>query len=174
MFSFPSDRSGGETPSVAPVVAARGYARHHLKNACAFWGALLFLCLLAAGFFYAGMWKGYAPAGYTVVLMVFLVSAYMGGLALLDLLGQPVSFEGQVAGKSASLFRFKLFFLADRHYLRIERGGDHRPLAYGTGLEIPEGWFRAGKGYHDILAGGDSVRGTVYRRTRLVASLVKV
>ena len=98
----------------------------------------------------------------------------MGSLALLDLLGQPVSFEGQVAERSASLFRFKLFFLADRYYLRIERGKDHRPLAYGTGLEVSEGWFRVGKGYHDILEGEDRVRGTVYRRTRLVASLVKV
>ncbi len=174
MFSFPSDRSGGEKPSVAPVVAARGYARHHLINASAFWGALLFLSLLGAGFFYAGMWKGYASAGYAVVLIVSLVSSYIGGLALLDLIGQPVSFEGQVSEKSASLFRFKLFFLSDRHYLRIERGEDHRPLAYGAGLEISEGWFRAGKGYHDILNGGDRVRGTVYRRTRLVDSLVKV
>jgi hypothetical protein len=156
-------------------VAARGYARHHLKNVCVFWGVVALLCLLSGGgFFLAGSWKGYAPAGYTVIIAVFLISAYMGGPALADLLGQPIPYECQIAGKRASIFGYKLFFFEERYYLRIERGKDHRPLALGTGLELSEGWFLAGKGYHRILSVGDRVRGKVYLRTRLIASLVKV
>ncbi len=172
---FQTDRSGRGEPFFGSAVMARGYAIHHLKNACVIWGALAFLCLLTgAGIFFAGLWKTYAPASYLAVVSVFLISVYMGGRALRDLTGQPVSFEGRVAGRHASLFWYKLFFLEDRYYLRVERGDDRRPLTYGTGVDLAEGWFLAGKGYHDILAGGDRVRGTVYRRTRLIASLVKV
>lgn len=175
MFSFPSDRSGGKEVLHVPVVAARGFASHHLINVCVFWGAVALLCLLAAGgIFYAGLWKAYYPAGYAVIAAIFLISAYKSGLALVDLLGKPIAFEGQIAGKQASIFRYKLFFFDERYFLRVERGNDHRPLAYGTGFELSEGWFLAGKGYYDILSGGDRARGTVYRRTRLIATLVKV
>ena len=175
MFSFPSERSGENEVPLVPVVAARGYARHHLNNACVFWGAVALLSLLAGGgFFFAGLWKNYAPVVYAVIFAVLLISAYMGGPALADLLGQPIPYEGQIAGRRASIFGYKLFFFEERYYLRIERGKDHRPLVLGTGVELSEGWFLAGKGYHDLLSGGDHVRGKVYRRTRLIASLVKV
>ncbi len=135
--------------------------------------ALLSL-LSGGGFFFAGLWKANAPVVYAVMFAVLLISAYMGGPALSDLLGQPISYEGQIAGKRAAIFGYKLFFFEERYYLRIERGNDHRPLALGTGVELSEGWFLAGKGYHDLLSGGDRVRGKVYPRTRLIASLVKV
>ena len=133
------------------------------------------LCLLTAGGIFFGGWrKGYALAGYAVSAAVFLLSAYMSGPALADLLGKPIPFEGQITGKRATIFRYKLFFFEERYFLRIERGKNHRPLVYGTGIDISEGWFLAGKGYHDILSGEDHVRGTLYRRSRLIASLVKV
>ena len=49
-----------------------------------------------------------------------------------------------------------------------------RPLTLGSGKIVKEGWFIAAKGYHDILAPGDQVRGTLYPRTRLIGTLIKV
>lgn len=175
MFSFHRDGSRGEEPSFGSAVVARGYALHHLKNACAFWTALMVLSIVGAwGVLAAEFGKEFTPFTHFAVAALFLASAYWGSLALLDLLGEPIPFAGDVSGKHASLFWYKLFFLKDRYYLRLGRGKDRRPLSFGTGVDLREGWFLVGKGYHDILMDGDHVRGTIYRRTRLIASLVKV
>ncbi len=87
MFSFSSERSKEKEVLRVPVVEARGYARHHLKNVCVFWGVVALASLLAAGgIFFAGLGKAYASAGYAVNAAVFLISAYKGGPALADLL----------------------------------------------------------------------------------------
>ena len=85
-----------------------------------------------------------------------------------------MSFEGRVASKNAYIFWYKLAFLEEKYYLNIVRGVGMRPLTLGSGKIIKEGWFLAAQGYHDLLAPGDQVRGTIYTRTRVIDSLVKV
>jgi hypothetical protein len=179
MLTPPRDRSKEPfSPPVPPVVEARGYARHYLKNAAVFWGILaldfgaLIAFLALRGPLLIGTLLG--PAEILIAGVGAAVSIFRGGRALSDLLGEPIAIQGQVAEKSASLFFNRLAFLEDKYHLRIERGADHRPLALGTGVDLPGGWFLAGQGYHEILAEGDRIRGAVYRRTRVIASLVKV
>ncbi len=171
MLTPPRDRS--KEPFVPPVVEARGYARHYLKNAAVFWGIL---SLVFGALILSSTLRGplFGPAEILIAGLGAAVSIFRGGRALWDLLGEPIPIEGQVAEKSASLFFNRLAFLEDKYHLRIERGADHRPLALGTGIDLSGGWFLAGRGYHDILAEGDRIRGAVYRRTRVIASLVKV
>ena len=159
------------------MVTARGYAAHYLKNAVAFWGVAAGLSAAAiAQVFLSGFWTGVARREYVLAAAVaaLAVAIFRGVRALLDLLGKPVSIQGKISGKSASLYLNRLVFLEDKFHLRIVRGDDHRPIAYGTGLELAEGWFLAGKGYHDIVAEGSRVQCSVHRRTRVIASLVKL
>ena len=89
-------------------------------------------------------------------------------------MGEPRSFEGRVASKSSYIFWNKLAFLEEKYYLKIVRGVGMRPLTLGSGKIVKEGWFIAAQGYHDILAPGDQVRGTLYSRTRLIVTLLKI
>lgn len=168
---------GQRRTSPPPIVLARGYAAHYLKNALVFWGAGAFFGVLIA---VLSAFYDFSPGGLPPVFIlagtvcVAAYSIYRGGLALWDLMDEPVTIQGQVAGKSTSVYWNRLAFLEDKHYLRIERGEDHRPLAYGMSVEVAEGWFLAGQGYHDIVSKGTLLRGRVYRRTRVFDSLVKL
>jgi len=182
VFNISRNRSQGQSPIDPPVVTARGYAAHYLRNAVAFWGVAAGLSAAAiAQVFLSGFWTGVARREYVLAAAVaalavaaLAVAIFRGVRALLDLLGKPVSIQGKISGKSASLYLNRLVFLEDKFHLRIVRGDDHRPIAYGTGLELAEGWFLAGKGYHDIVAEGSRVQCSVHRRTRVIASLVKL
>ena len=163
--------------SPSPVVLARGYGVHYLKNTLIFWGAgALFGCLIAVLSAFYGFSPGGLPSVFVLAGAVF-VAAYSicrGGLALWDLMDDPVTIQGRVAGKSASLYWNQLAFLKDKHYLCIERGEDHRPLAYGMSAEVAEGWFLVGQGYHNIVSKGTLLSGRVHRRTRVLDSLVNL
>ena len=89
-------------------------------------------------------------------------------------MGEPTRFEGRVASKASHIFWNKLAFLEEKYHLQIVRGVGMRPLTLGSGKIVKEGWFLAAQGYHDILAPGDQVRGTLYPRTRLIGTLIKV
>jgi hypothetical protein len=167
----------GDNPVPPSVVLARGYAVHYLKNAVAFWGIAALLSFAAAlTAAYTELWRGAAPNAVVLSAAagVFAVSLYRGGRALWDLFDKPIPIAGKVSGKSASLFWNRIAFLEDKFHLRIVRGDDHRPLAYGTNFALSEGWFMAGRGYFEIFAEGHHVRGTAYRRTRVIDSLVKL
>ncbi|MBT3351419.1 MAG: hypothetical protein HOC91_12625 [Nitrospinaceae bacterium] len=168
---------GKSRTSPPPIVLARGYAVRYLKNTLLFWGAgALFGGLIAVlSSFYDFSLGGLLPV-FALVGAVFVTaySIYRGGLALWDLMDEPVSIQGQVAEKSATGYWNRLAFLEDKHYLCIERGEDHRPLAYGVSIEVSEGWFLVGQGYHDIVSKGTLLSGRIYRRTRVFDSLVKI
>ena len=176
-FSFSGSHSGQNNPSVGSATRARSYARHYLWNTSVFWSLISLVCISGLGFLIA--WRPieeeaifYAAAS---VLGVFLAYTFWRtSRALRDLMGEPVSFEGRVASKASYIFWNKLAFLEEKFYLKIVRGVGMRPLTLGSGKIVKEGWFIAAKGYHDILAPGDQVRGTLYPRTRLIVTLLKV
>ncbi len=177
MFATPRNQSQGPNPVDPPVVTARGYGAHYLRNAVVFWsvaGGLSAAAIVLAIF--SGFWTGIARWEFILPAAgaVLAVAIYRGVRALMDLYDKPIPIQGKVAQKSASIFLNRLLFLEDKYHLRIVRGDDHRPLAYGTGLEMAEGWFLAGIGYHNIVAEGTRIRGSAYRRTRVIASLVKL
>lgn len=176
-FPFSGTHSSRNSPSIGSATKARGYARHYLWNTSIFWGVVSLACISGLGFLIAQRPLKdevlfYAAAS---VLGVFLAySFWRTSLALRDLMGDPVSFEGRVASKSSYIFWNKLAFLEEKYHLQIVRGVGMRPLTIESGRIIKEGWFLAAQGYHDLLAPGDHVRGTLYLRTRVIGALVKV
>ncbi len=177
VFTTSRNLSQSQDPIDPPVVTARGYAAHYLRNAVAFWGVAGGLSAAAIALvFLSRFWTDIARREYVLAaaVAVLAVAIFRGVRALLDLLDKPVSIQGKISEKSASLYLNRLVFLEDKYRLRIVRGDDHRPIAYGTGLALAEGWFLAGKGYHDIVAEGSLVQCSVHRRTRVIASLVKL
>ena len=176
-FPFSGTHASRNNPSIGSATRARGYARHYLWNTSIIWGVVSLACISGLGFLIAQRpikqeTLFYASAS---ILGVFLVYAFWRSTrALTDLKSEPVSFEGRVASKNAYIFWYKLAFLEEKYYLNIVRGIGMRPLTLGSGKIIKEGWFLSAKGYHDLLAPGDQVRGTIYPRTRVVGALVKV
>ncbi len=176
-FSFSGSHSSQNNPSVGSATRARGYARHYLWNTSVFWSLVSLACISGLGFLIAQRPIAHETIFYVVasVLGVFLAySFWRTSRALRDLMGEPRSFEGRVASKSSYIFWNKLAFLEEKYYLKIVRGVGMRPLTLGSGKIVKEGWFIAAQGYHDILAPGDQVRGTLYSRTRLIVTLLKV
>ncbi len=175
-FSFSGARSAN--PSIGTATRARGYARHYLWNAALFWGVG---CLAgASGLAFlrfgrplpGGVLLYYAAASLLAAVLVY--SIWKVSCALMDLREEPLHFEGRVASRAARVFWTKLAFLEEKYYLEIVRGTGLRPLTLGTGRIVGEGWFLAAQGYHDLVVPGDRVSGTLYARTRLVATLLKV
>ena len=176
-FSFSGSHSSQNNPSVGSATRARSYARHYLWNTSIFWGLISLACISGLGFLIARRPIAHEAIFYVAasVLGVFLAySFWRTSRALRDLMGVPTSFEGRVASKSSYIFWNKLAFLEEKYYLKIVRGVGMRPLTLGSGKIVKEGWFIAAQGYHDILAPGDQVRGTLYSRTRLIVTLLKV
>ena len=158
--------AGGKgEPIVGAAVTARGYARWRLVKSTIFWGAIVALSLLAGSQGGLLLW----PAGAGLAAGVWL-----GGRALRDLMEEPLPFEGRVAERRTSRSWDRLIFREERFHLRIERPPDFRPLTLGTGWTVAPGWFLAARGYHDLVEAGDEVSGALHRRTRLIASLVKI
>ncbi len=176
-FPFSGTHASRNTPSVGSATRARGYARHYLWNTSIIWSVASLACISGLGYLIAQRpFKDdtlfYAAAS---VLGAFLAySFWRASRALRDLMDEPVNFEGRVASKASYIFWNKLAFLEEKYHLRIVRGIGMRPLTLGSGKIIKEGWFLAAQGYHDLLAPGDQVRGTLYRRTRVIDALVKV
>ena len=176
-FSFSGSQSGQNNPSVGSGTRARSYARHYLWNTSVFWSLISLACISGLGFLIAWRPIAHEAISYVAasVLGVFLAySFWRTSRALRDLMGVPTNFEGRVASKSSYIFWNKLAFLEEKYYLKIVRGVGMRPLTLGSGKIVKEGWFIAAQGYHDILAPGDQVRGTLYSRTRLIVTLLKV
>ena len=172
-FPFSGTHSSRNNPSIGSATRARGYARHYLWNTSIFWGLVSLACISCLGFLIIQQETLFYAAAS--VLGVFLAYAFWRtSRALTDLMGDPVSFEGRVASKSSYIFWNKLAFLEEKYHLRIVRGVGMRPLTLGSGKIIKEGWFLAAQGYHELLAPGDQVRGTLYPRSRIIAALVKV
>lgn len=174
--SFSGARSGRDGPSIGSATRARGYARHYLWNTCAFWGAASLACASGLGFLIAARPLEEETFFYAASALgaVFVYALWRASRALADLGGKPARFEGRVASKSASVFWNKLAFLEEKYYVEIARGAGMRPLTLGGERVVGEGWFLSARGYHDLLAPGDQVRGTLYPRTRLIDALVKV
>lgn len=176
-FSFPGAGPERDGPSIGSATRARGYARHYLWNACAFWGAASLACASGLGFLIAARPLGREALFYAAASALGAVLAYgcwRASRALADLGAGPARFEGRVASKAASIFWNRLAFLEEKYYVEIARGAGMRPLTLGGERVVGEGWFLAARGYHDLLAPGDRVRGTLYPRTRLINALVKV
>ena len=176
-FPFSGTHSSRNNPSIGSATRARGYARHYLWNTSIFWGLVSLVCISCLGFLIAQRPIQQETLFYAAasVLGVFLAYAFWRtSRALTDLMSDPVSFEGRVASKSSYIFWNKLAFLEEKYHLRIVRGVGMRPLTLGSGKIIKEGWFLAAQGYHELLAPGDQVRGTLYPRSRIIAVLVKV
>ncbi len=176
-FPFSGTHASRNNPSIGSATRARGYARHYLWNTSIFWGVVSLVCISGLGYLFAQRpirdeTLFYAAAS---VLGVFLAYSFWRiTRALRDLMDEPVEFEGRVASKASYIFWNKLAFLEEKYHLRIVRGVGMRPLTLGSGKIIKEGWFLAAQGYHELLAPGDQVRGTIYARTRVIDSLVKV
>ncbi len=183
-FSFSGAHSARNGPSVGSATRARGYARHYLWNTTVFWGATSLACIAALGFLALGehIAEGaIGPAGGCLVRRA-LPAGRPAPLFVLENLprppgpgrgARPPSRVG-VASKASSIFWNKLAFLEEKYHLEIVRGVGMRPLTLGSGEIVQEGWFLAAQGYHDLLAPGDQVRGTLYPRTRVIDALVKV
>lgn len=181
-FPFSGAHSARNRPSVGSATRARGYARHYLWNTTVFWGASSLACVAALGFLALGGRVAGGALGREAVWFgaLFLLggllvySSWRVSRALMDLAGERAAFEGRVAARSSSIFWNKLAFLEEKYHLQIVRGVGMRPLTLGGGAIVREGWFLAAQGYHDLLAPGDQVRGTLYPRTRVIDALVKV
>lgn len=176
-FPFSGTHASGNKPSVGSATRARGYARHYLWNTSIFWSVISLACISGLGYLFAQRpikedVLFYAAASVLGALLLY--AFWRTSRALTDLMSEPVNFEGRVASKASYIFWNKLAFLEEKYHLRIVRGVGMRPLTLGSGKIIKEGWFLAAQGYHDLLATGDQVRGTIYPRTRLIDSLVKV
>ncbi|MYA97272.1 MAG: hypothetical protein F4X91_12790 [Nitrospinae bacterium] len=176
-FPFSGTHASQNKPSVGSATKARGYARHYLWNASILWGVASLVFISGLGFLIAQRplkeeMLFYAAASVLGVLLAY--AFWRTSRALIDLRSEPVSFEGRVASKNAYIFWYKLAFLEEKYYLNIVRGIGMRPLTLGSGKIIKEGWFLAAQGYYDLLAPGDQVRGTIYARTRVIDSLIKV
>ena len=176
MGTLPKHSLERNNPAPTLVVQARGYAVHYLRNAVVLWSAASFLSTAMLVVLYAGLWKVVAQKSLVLFAAACLlaVSLYRGRWALQDLLDKPIPIAGRISGKRVSLFWNRLAFLEDKYYLRIVRSDDYRPLANGTKYTILEGWFIVGRGYFEILEEGDDIRGTAYRRTRAINSLVRL
>ncbi|MDE0331767.1 MAG: hypothetical protein OXL41_07850 [Nitrospinae bacterium] len=176
-FPFSGTHASRNKPSVGSATRARGYARHYLWNTSVFWSVISLACISSLGYLFAqrplkGEMLFYAAASLLGVLLAY--SFWRASRALRDLMSEPVDFEGRVASKASYIFWNKLAFLEEKYHIRIVRGLGMRPLTLRSGKFIKEGWFLAAQGYHDLLAPGDQVRGTLYPRTRVIDSLVKV
>ena len=182
-FSFSGAHSARNGPSVGSATRARGYARHYLWNTTVFWGTTSLACSAALGFLSLGGHIAEGAIGRREAVW-YVALSLLGGLllysfwrtsrALRDLAGACAAFEGRVASKASSIFWNKLAFLEEKYHLEIVRGVGMRPLTLGSGEIVQEGWFLAAQDYHDLLAPGDQVRGTLYPRTRVIDALVKV
>ncbi len=176
-FPFSGTHSSRNNPSIGSATRARGYARHYLWNASIFWGVLSLVCISGLGYLLARYSLTDEIIIYVVVPVLSALFAYTfwrTSRAVGDLMGKPLNFGGRVDSKASYIFWYKLAFLEEKYYLRIVRGVGMRPLTLGSGKIIEEGWFLAAQGYHELLAPGDQVRGTIYARTRVIDSLVKV
>ncbi len=176
-FPFSGTHASRNNPSIGSATRARGYARHYLWNTSIFWGLVSLACISGLGYLIAQRPLEDETLFYVAasVLGVFLAySFWRTSRSLTDLMSEPVNFEGRVASKSSYIFWNKLAFLEEKYHLEIVRGIGMRPLTLGSGKSVREGWFLAAQGYHDLLAPGDHVRGTLYPRSRVIGALVKV
>lgn len=176
-FPFSGTHASRNKPSVGSATRARGYARHYLWNTSVVWSIVSLACISGLGYLFAQRPLQQETLFYAAasLLGVFLAySFWRASRALRDLMDEPVNFEGRVASKASYIFWNKLAFLEEKYHLKIVRGVGMRPLTLGSGKIIKEGWFLAAQGYHDLLAPGDQVRGTLYRRSRVIDALVKV